>query len=270
MKDVPKAHVYRMIRKGSIRVNGERAKAMSALTVDDLVSCPICKNLPRRVEIHPDVLLKVERSILDQTDDFIILNKPVGMVCQPGDGFTYGIADCLEEILGERIYPVHRLDRGTSGVLVLARSAVAARVLQEALQSAQKIYHTIVHGCWKETSKIYKMQLEKCDRKMVVSSQGKWAVSEFHFIACHRSIFTRQVKISTGRMHQIRVMLSELGYPVIGDALYGKKGSCLGWSANSFFASSELNFNYKGEEFSFQAPLTQEQQLCLKALYPKK
>jgi 23S rRNA pseudouridine955/2504/2580 synthase len=272
MKDVPKAHVYRMIRKGSIRVNGKRAKAMSALTVGDLVSLPyLQEQSSRRVEIHPNVLLKVEHSILDQTVDFIILNKPVGMVCQPGDGFTYGIADCLEEILGERIYPVHRLDRGTSGVLVLARSAVAARVLQEALQSAQKIYHTIVYGCWKETNKIYKMQLEKCDRKMVVSSQGKWALSEFHSLHVTDQFSHMQVKISTGRMHQIRVMLSELGYPVIGDALYGKKGSCLGWSKQiPFLHASELNFNYKGEEFSFQAPLTQEQQLCLKALYPKK
>ena len=272
VREVPKAHLYRMIRKGSIRVNGKRARVVAGLVSGDVVSLPFLQDLPaKQVEINADMLLKVKRAVLLEHDDFIVLNKPVGMVCQPGDGFTYGIADCLFKILGKRVYPLHRLDRGTSGVLMLAKSTVAARDLQLALQSAQKIYLTIVHGRWQNMEQVYRMQLEKLDRKVIISDQGKWAVSEFYPLYVTDQFSHMQVKISTGRMHQIRVMLSELGHPVIGDALYGEKGSCLGWSKQSpFLHASELKFNYKGDDLFFQAPLTEEQQRCLHTLYQKK
>ena len=272
VKDVPKAHLYRMIRKGSIRVNGKRSKVMSALKAGDLISLPFLQeNSPKQVDINANVLLKVERAILFQNDDFIVLNKPIGMVCQPGDGFTYGVAECLAKIMGQSIHAVHRLDRGTSGVLILTKSSVAARQMQDSLRLAKKVYQTVIHGQWEGGEKECRMQLEKLDRKVIVSPQGKWGVSEFMPLYVTSEYTHMKVKISTGRMHQIRVMLSELGHPVIGDAVYGKKGSCLGWAKQiPFLHASELSLNYKGEDFFFKAPLTQEQQLCLQILYPKK
>lgn len=271
LKNTPKTHIYRMIRKGSIRVNKKRAKCQTPLLDGDAVSLPFLVEDQVAPDLEKlDVTRRLQRNILHQTDDWLVLNKPAGVVSQPGGRHAFAVSDYLSSALKCSLLPVHRLDRGTSGVMLFAKNARWAKILQEALADprTQKIYQALCYHAWTGGDKSFKMHLEKQDRKMKVVDHGLLAVTSVKPVQVNSEFSHLEVSITTGRMHQIRVCLAHLGHPLLGDRLYGVGEFNEFWQSPwPFLHANKLSIIIEGQQYEFIAPLTLEKEKCLKTIF---
>ncbi len=232
LRTVPKSLVYRFLRTGQVRVNKGRIKAGFKLSAGDTVRVPPV-TVTKSGQVHvPDRVLKIiEKSIISDNSRWLVLNKPVGLAVHGGTGVRFGVIDALQQILDDDgISLVHRLDRETSGCLVLARNRPAAVHFQAALVSGNvsKRYSAILCGDLKEPrtvdAPLLKRQPELGDRMVVVDpQQGKKALTRFDPRASGHGCSLVDVEIETGRTHQIRVHASHIGHPVLGDERYGDR-----------------------------------------------
>jgi len=235
LKDVPRSYVYRILRKGEVRVNKKRIKPLYKLKNGDYVRIPPVY-LPEKQDQQktPDSLLKkLEAAIIFEDSDLIFINKPSGMAVHGGSGIRYGLIESFRQLRPELSFVelVHRLDKETSGIVMLAKKRETLLSLHSMMKNGgfDKFYQTLVIGRWQGGPRTIKNRLQrKQGRQQKVkvlasdnASEGKESVSIFSPLKYYDHYSLLKVELLTGRMHQIRTQLADLEHPVLGDSQYG-------------------------------------------------
>jgi len=232
LKGVPKSHIYRILRKGEVRVNKGRVKPTYKLKVGDIVRIPPvrvseAKSVP---ETLPPALTRLRESIIYEDNDLIVLNKPAGIAVHGGSGVSRGIIECMRMLfpLAKRMELVHRLDRATSGCLLIAKKASVLKSLHQQIREdkMQKTYVTLLKGQILEKKLKIEAPLRKFvtksgERMVKVSDDGKRSTTLFYPKQVFADATLVDVKLITGRTHQIRVHSLHFDHPVAGDDKYG-------------------------------------------------
>ena len=228
LKGVPKSHIYRIIRKGEVRVNKGRKKAEYKLQSEDIVRIPPIKTASEKVIKPSDNLIDVlNQSILYEDNGLMILNKHHGMAVHGGSNVSVGLIEALKTKYKQPIELVHRLDRSTSGCLILAKKRSVLKALHEQLVQHQmeKRYIALVNNSWSKKRHTIDAPIYQNSRYSVIDAKGKQAVSHFHplknFQKDDFSASLVEVVIETGRTHQIRVHAKYADHPIAQDDKYG-------------------------------------------------
>ncbi len=235
LKGVPKSLVYRLLRTGQVRVNKGRIKQTYRLQVDDVVRVPPVSVSPEGEQEKPSKGLcnAISKSIIYEDENLIIIDKPSGIAAHGGSGVANGVIEIMRTIRPEEkgVELVHRLDRQTSGCLMLAKNRSTLLELHELLRDSliDKRYYALVHGYWEDDERTVNLPLlkdraESGIRHVRVSQEGQPSTTRFkverHF--SHQMTLV-EAKPLTGRMHQIRVHTAHTGHPILGDETYGKR-----------------------------------------------
>ena len=284
LKHVPKSHVYRVLRKGEVRVNGKRAKPEYRLLEGDRVRIPPLRIDTEATPLKPSRSLQqtLLDAIIHEDRDILIINKPAGIAVHGGSGQSFGVIEALREARPElkELELVHRLDRDTSGCLMLAKRRAALRELHARLREREmdKKYLALVIGRWtlgpKKIELALKTNLRQGGERMVkVHPEGQTALSRFKPVRFFGKVATlMEVAIGTGRTHQIRVHAAAAGHPVAGDEKYGDRDGNVTLKPfglrRMFLHAHSLGFVKPGtaEPFSISAPLDDELQQVLEKL----
>ncbi len=279
LKGVPKSHIYRVIRKGEVRVNKGRKKAEYKLKLDDVVRIPPVRvSESGQVEASDNLKQLLQNAILYEDKGLLIINKPSGLAVHSGSGVSVGVIEALREIYKEPVELVHRLDRATSGILLIAKKRSVLKNLHEQLNQHQmeKRYTALVKGTWSKKRHTIDAPLYQNSRYTVVDAKGKEAISHFQPLKnFHQKDFEAslvEVLIETGRTHQIRAHAKHANHPIAGDDKYGDslfdqqiKDKGL---KRLFLHAHQLTFTNpsSGDIQKVQAPLAQDLQDFLKRL----
>lgn len=231
LKGVPRSRIYRMMRTGEVRVNKGRAKASYRIEAGDTIRLPPVRQAePTPTKVPARLIAALEQAILYEDERLIVLNKPAGIAVHGGSGLDWGVIEALRASTVPRHYLelVHRLDRETSGCLMLAKRRSALRNLHEQLRTSAigKRYLALVKGQWQGAQQqidypLRKNILQSGERIVRVDAQGKDAVSIFTPLQRFATATLMQVEVITGRTHQIRVHAAHHGFPLAGDEKYG-------------------------------------------------
>ena len=287
LKGVPKSMIYRILRKGEVRVNKKRIKPEYKLEDGDIVRIPPVRVAEREEEAISPNLQKVAALtdvILYEDDHILVLNKPSGTAVHGGSGLSFGVIEGLRALRPEARFLelVHRLDRDTSGVLLVAKKRSALRSLHEQLREKgmQKDYLALVRGQWQSHVKtvqapLLKNILQSGERIVRVNQEGK--PSETRFKVEERYARATLVRCSpvTGRTHQIRVHTQYAGHPIAFDDRYGdrefdKQLADTGLN-RLFLHAAALKFTHQGtgEVMRIEAPMDKQLKRCLEVLRSK-
>jgi 23S rRNA pseudouridine1911/1915/1917 synthase len=228
-----RSRASQLIEQGLIHVNGKAAKASHPVKDGDQIVVKIPQT-PKTTDLQP---LDIKLDVVFEDDDLIVINKPAGLVVHPAAGHAHDTlvnalinhTDTLSMGFNElRPGIVHRIDRDTSGLLVVAKNDFAHTSLasQFKQKSTHRIYWAVVYGCYSEKSGTFKSTLARhpTDRKKFASTKkdGKLAVTHYQQLACYKKELSwLELRLDTGRTHQIRIHVSESGHPIVGDSLYG-------------------------------------------------
>lgn len=288
LKGVPKTRIYRIIRKGEIRINQGRVKPDYRLCAGDLLRIPPV----RRDESKPEAMVPhknrfvemILEQIIFEDDGLIILNKPAGMAVHGGSGVSFGVIEALRHLRTQdkMLELVHRLDRDTSGCLMIAKKRSILKAIHEQLQNAtvEKVYWALVKGPWlgeKEVrAPLKKNQLSSGERIVKVSTDGQPSLTEFKILKEFSNTTLMEAKPKTGRTHQIRVHSTFVGNPIVGDPKYGDPQFNQMMKAKGitrlFLHARKITLNLPQyeKEISVEAPLDNELQVCLNRLAEEK
>ena len=259
-KNVPKSHIYRIIRCGELRVNKRRAKASNKLSIGDSIRVPLrsFNPPPKKVLALSDAQRSaLQQRILFEDERLVVLNKVVGEVMHAGSRHRYGLIDqinCLFDKKSE-IRPVHRLDRGTTGCVVFAKTRVSALQMYQAFHAreVQKVYLALVAGHWNESHHCVKTPDHET---------GKYMETRFRMARQYDTHALLEARPVTGRTHQIRIHVSAMGCPIIGDEKYGQRKYgrqlFLGTVRQLFLHAWKIVFTIDGKRYQFEAPLPNE------------
>ncbi|HIB28422.1 RluA family pseudouridine synthase [Candidatus Thioglobus sp.] len=230
LKGVPKSHIYRVIRKGEVRVNKGRKKADYKLMQDDIVRIPpITVNEKKSVHVSDSLKKMLMEAIIYEDKGLLIINKPSGVAVHSGSGVDTGVIEALRSVYKEPIELVHRLDRATSGVLLIAKKRSVLKNLHEQLNKheMEKRYTALVKGVWSKKRHTIDAPLYQNSRYAVVDAKGKHSVSHFqplkNFSRDDFSASLVEVTIETGRTHQIRAHAKYADHAIACDDKYGDK-----------------------------------------------
>ncbi len=233
LKGVPKSRVYRILRKGEVRVNKKRAKPVQRLEAGDIVRIPPVRVAEREgpAQAGKGLLQLLDDSILYESDALMIINKPSGLAVHGGSGISLGLIESLRQMRPDARFLelVHRLDRDTSGCIMIAKKRSMLRYLHEIIREKKvdKIYQALVVGRWPNRKKrvdapLLKNELKSGERMVRVDAQGKPSLTEFKVLERFGENYTLvEAMPITGRTHQIRVHAQFVGHPLIGDDKYG-------------------------------------------------
>ncbi|WP_295362507.1 RluA family pseudouridine synthase [Arenimonas sp.] len=237
LKGAPRSLVYKLVRSGQVRINGKRAKADSRLAGGDEVRIPPVRlEAPGEARTPPKGMLeRLAASIVFEDKAILALNKPSGIATHGGSGISFGVIEALRALrLDEPLELVHRLDRDTSGVLVLAKKRSALLELQALMRAGEddegpaKRYLALLvgrvpNGTLTVDAPLQKSVLQGGERMVRVDPSGKPSTSHFKVLERRGGHSFCEVRIETGRTHQIRVHAAHLGHPVAGDEKYGDR-----------------------------------------------
>jgi 23S rRNA pseudouridine955/2504/2580 synthase len=274
--DIPRSRVYRVIRKGEVRVNGHRAGPDTRLQANDKIRIPPVRVRPPEEIGRPSLELqeRMRKAIIYEDDRLLVLDKPSGIAVHGGSGISFGVIEALRALRpDEHLELAHRLDRDTSGCLIVARSTAALRIVHALLReedtSFEKRYLTLVKGPWDLGKKRIDAPLRtdtrvSGERTVRVDASGKPSLSEFRPVQFFGKRATlMEVNLLTGRTHQIRVHAVHAGHPVAGDEKYGdaefnESMAALGLN-RMFLHAHSVSFDWpEGGQFSVNTPLPPE------------
>lgn len=232
LKGVPRSRIYKIIRSGEVRVNKGRAKPDRRLCEGDQVRIPPVRigTDVTKIRREPGSAQWLEERIIYEDRDLLVLDKPSGLAVHGGSGITFGAIELLRSLRGEhdKLELVHRLDRDTSGCLLVAKRRPALRRLHELfrLGEVQKCYTALLHGNWKGGNLIVNEPLltthrRNGERHVRVSKDGKQARTRIMPEHSYAGAQLAAIELDTGRTHQIRVHAAHLGHPIAGDRRYG-------------------------------------------------
>jgi 23S rRNA pseudouridine955/2504/2580 synthase len=236
LKPVPRSRIYQMLRKGEVRVNGGRVKPTYRLTAGDRVRIPPVTRPETQVNRPGQGVVRAVRdSIIHQDPKLIVLNKPSGIAVHGGSGISTGVIETLRTVYpGESLELVHRLDKETSGCLLVARKRSVLRELHQAFRNGmvQKRYQMLVHGQWRREDASIRAPLTRYlsaegERRVRVDPNGKIARTDFRVLHANERASWLEARLHTGRTHQIRVHAASRGHPLLGEEKYGSSASRL-------------------------------------------
>ncbi|MFN3716529.1 MAG: RluA family pseudouridine synthase [Thiobacillus sp.] len=284
LKGVPKSRIYKLVRGGEVRVNGGRVDVGRRLQPGDEVRIPPVRTAAPAAagaaRLPPSVNRLLPR-ILYRDEALIALNKPAGMAVHGGSGVSRGVIEQMRLELPQCRYMelVHRLDRETSGVLLIALKRRALVNLHEAMREGKirKRYLTLVAGCWPNPLQHVKLPLHKRlddngEKRVTVRDDGQTAHTIFRRLESYAGFTLLEAELKTGRTHQIRVHTSHLGFPIAGDDKYGdfelNKQLAKQGLKRMFLHAAHLAFAHplSGEALELDAPLSDDLTAFLEGL----
>ena len=280
LKGVPKTRIYRMVRKGEVRVNKGRVDVSYKLALGDIVRIPPVRVAERDDDIivQPTLKYSLEHHILYEDDGFIVLNKPSGFAVHGGSGVNSGVIEALRQLRPQQKFLelVHRLDKETSGCLLIAKKRSVLKLLHEMFRGdgMQKTYLALLTGQFKRKKQTVDVPLLKNiaqggERMVVVSQAGKAAETLFTRLKQFEAATLVHAAPKTGRTHQIRVHAAWLGHPIVGDDRYGEDESNKAFKKRGykrlFLHAEQLQFVHPvtGKALHFFAPLPDDLQILL-------
>ncbi len=265
-KDLSRSMIQKLLEDGKILVNSKIEKPSYKTKLNDIIQ--IEEIIPKEIELKAQ---DIPIEIIYEDNDIIVVNKPKGMVVHPANGNPDGTLvnaimnkckDSLSGIGGElRPGIVHRLDKDTSGLLIVAKNDRAHIALSEQIKNREVIkkYVALVRGVIKENHATIDMPIGRSNndrKKMAVKKDGKKAITHFNVIKRYNGYTYLDIKIDTGRTHQIRVHLSEIGYPIVGDMVYSNGKNPFGVEGQMLHARYlEFKHPITGEVLKLEAPL---------------
>ena len=281
-RSLPKSKIYSMIRKGEIRVNSGRIKPTHKLQLNDEIRIPPYlidfKNVESDLKIPPSRLKEFNLSIIDQNEDYIVVNKDPELSVHSGTNNQFGLID-----IARASFPLleidlcHRIDKSTSGCLLISKNKKFLRHFHNQLKSNRvtKIYEAILIGVMKKDIEIktnINISTKEHLHKVQESLDGKKAVSNFKILKKFNSFTHAEILISTGRMHQIRVQSANLNHPIVNDKKYGlfdlnkyiAKETCINRLA--LHAASISFYDLKGKSVRYEASKNNQFDILLSKL----
>jgi len=282
LKGVPKSWVYRVLRRGEVRVNKGRSKPDRRLRLGDEVRIPPVRQSNRPVERpSPSAVERIEQSIVYEDKQMLVVDKPSGVAVHGGSGVSHGVIEILRAARPDAPFLelAHRLDRETSGCLMLAKRRSTLRTLQDLQRQGEieKRYLALLSGRtrkggWRVDVPLRKNTLKSGERVVRVDPAGKPAVSHFRVVERYREATLVEVLLETGRTHQIRVHAAESGMPILGDPKYGDTDANRLFRDRGlkrlFLHAASLRFEWPdtGRGFKIEAALPRELQMVLDAI----
>ncbi|MGJ7093000.1 23S rRNA pseudouridine(955/2504/2580) synthase RluC [Vibrio hannami] len=282
LKNVPKSLIYRIIRKGEVRVNKKRIKAEYKLKAGDLVRVPPVKVEETAQADVPNTKLnkvaELEHCIIYEDDHMLILNKPSGTAVHGGSGLSFGAIEALRALRPQARFLelVHRIDRDTSGILLVAKKRSALRHLQAQFRekTVQKYYFALVMGEWKNSCRTVNAPLLKNEVNSIVrvNPNGKASETRFKILEKFKDATLIQASPITGRTHQIRVHTQYTGHPIAWDDRYGDRrfDAYTGkFGLNRLFLhAANIKFTHPGteKEMDISAPMGNQLEKVLSGL----
>ena len=273
-KGVPKSHIYRILRSGEVRVNKGRIDQLYRLEGGDVVRIPPVRLAEKSAAAAP----AAEFAIVFEDAHLLVIDKPAGVAVHGGSGVSFGV---IEQLRASRpdakfLELVHRLDRDTSGLLLLAKKRSALVSLHEQMREGMtdKRYLVLVHGDWKNARQHIKLALHKYttadgERRVAVQADGLASHTVFSLLRKYERFALLEAELKTGRTHQIRVHLSASGFAIAGDDKYGdfalnrallKADSTRGALKRMFLHAHQITFSHPetGQNMTLNAPLASE------------
>jgi 23S rRNA pseudouridine955/2504/2580 synthase len=232
-KGVPKSHIYRILRSGEVRINSRRVDATYRLCAGDKLRIPPIRVAERpKNEVDEAAKQRVDLPILYEDEAMLVIDKPEGIAVHGGSGVSFGVIEALRRQRPEARFLelAHRLDRETSGILLVGKKRLALTALHDMFREhgagADKRYLVLVKGRWMNTTQHVRLPLHKYlteggERRVSVNPEGKTAHTVFRLLARWPEMSLLEAQLKTGRTHQIRVHLAHLGFPILGDEKYG-------------------------------------------------
>lgn len=283
LKGVPKSRIYRILRTGEVRVNSGRIKPTYRIKAGDAIRIPPIRVSGDEAPARPGdrMLARVAASILYEDKGLLVVNKPPGLAVHGGSGLSYGLIEALRALRPEAPFLElgHRLDRDTSGCLVIAKKRSVLRTFHELLREggSDKRYLALLKGCWRGGERrveapLLKNVTQSGERMVKVAPEGKPALTIFRPLTVYKGATLVEAELITGRTHQVRVHAAHIGHPIAGDDKYGdeafnKRMAELGLK-RLFLHASALSFTLpeSGQVVSVSAPLGDELRAVLDRL----
>lgn len=282
LKGVPKSHIYRLLRSGEVRVNKGRIDQTYRLKQNDIVRVPPVRVAEKQAQVVPGAEFKV----LLEDAHLLVIDKPAGVAVHGGSGVSYGVIEQLRAARPQAKFLelVHRLDRETSGILLLAKKRSALTSLHEQIREGEldKRYLALVHGDWQNARQHIKLPLFKYntpdgERRVRVQSDGMPSHTVFNLVRRYGAFALLEAELKTGRTHQIRVHLASSGFPIAGDDKYGdfglnkalQKADATRLALKRMFLHAyQITFRHpeSGENVTLKSPLPPECEQFLKSL----
>ncbi|GAB3475808.1 23S rRNA pseudouridine(955/2504/2580) synthase RluC [Marinomonas epiphytica] len=276
LKGVPKGKIYNLLRKGEIRVNKKRTKPDYRLQIDDIVRiAPIAiAPVADKPTLSEKLKSDIEARIVFEDKGLIVVNKPSGLAVHGGSGLSFGLVEVIRQMRPQEkfIELAHRLDRDTSGLIMIAKKRAVLKELHQALrekEGIQKTYLALVYGGWPKrksqvNAPLLKNELRSGERVVKVHPDGKESLTRFKLVRQFEGYSLVECEPVTGRTHQIRVHTLHAGYPIVGDDKYApsedlKQTKELGFKRLCLHAT-RLDITHNGERLLLEAPLDDEWQ----------
>ncbi|WP_372861493.1 23S rRNA pseudouridine(955/2504/2580) synthase RluC [Spongiibacter sp.] len=278
LKGVPKSKIYNILRRGEVRVNKARAKPAYKLLAGDVLRIPPVRVSQREVpSVSESLGVRIRDAILYEDKGLMVVNKPSGLAVHGGSGVSLGLIESLRQLYPEQrhLELVHRLDRDTSGCVMISKKRSVLKGLHDLLQkkhAVDKRYLALVAGSWPARKQQVNVRLQKNvlqsgERMVRAGLEGKVSLTEYQLLQRIDGASLVEARPITGRTHQIRVHCQYAGHPILGDDKYGDDDLNRRFRERGlrrlFLHAHSLSFELEGRRISVQAPLPDELQLVL-------